>query len=306
MANKINTKELGIADKPRFLNTRNIVIGIIALVLIVIAGGFFYFTGDVEEGEEDVVQTEGFEGEEVRLLYVVDSSWEPYMWEDEDGEVVGFAAELLDRIMTELDIPYKFEILPWARALKLLETGEADAGLVVSHTAERESIFYYNEEQVKYTEGAEIPEFTLVESEAVFFVRKLVADSIEFESFEQIARDGYRVGVVTGFNYELLGSDMNLVEIISDEQAMLDLSEGLIDMYDRNKLVGLSLIKKLNLTEEITFLDKEVSVTPMYMLFSRNSDYPNLEQINEEVHRITLELKESGEYDEIYNKYIQE
>ncbi len=277
---------------------KKIIIGIIALTLI------FMFSGCASIDEETPAQTEDIEAEEVRLLYVVDSSWEPYMWEDEDGEVVGFAAELLDRIMTELDIPYKFEILPWARALKLLETGEADAGLVVSHTAERESIFYYNEEQVKYTEGAEIPEFTLVKSEAVFFVRKLYADSIKFESFEQIARDGYRVGVVAGYNYENLGDDMNLVEVISEEQAILDLNEGLIDMYPRNKLVGFSLIKKLNLTEEITFLDKEVSNTPMYILFSRNSDYPNLEQINEEVHRITLELKESGEYDEIINKYV--
>jgi polar amino acid transport system substrate-binding protein len=176
---------------------------------------------------------------------------------------------------------------------------------VVSHSAERESIFYFNEEQIKFnTEGTEMPEFTFVESEAVFFVRKLFVDSIKFESFEQIARDDYRVGVVVGFNYENLGDDMNLVEVISEEQAMLDLNKGLIDMYPRNKLVGLSVVKKLNLTEEIIFLDKKVSSTPMYMLFSRNSDYPNLEQINEEVHRVTLELKESGEYDEIYGRYM--
>jgi polar amino acid transport system substrate-binding protein len=278
-----------------------IFIGIVAVVVIVV--GAFMFLNLGEETEEIAKKVIG-EGEE-RVLYVVDSSWKPYMWEDGDGEVVGFAVDLLDRIMTELNISYKFEILPWARALKLLEMGAADAGLVVSHSAERESIFYFNEEQIKFnTEGTEMPEFTFVESEAVFFVRKLFVDSIKFESFEQIARDDYRVGVVVGFNYENLGDDMNLVEVISEEQAMLDLNKGLIDMYPRNKLVGLSVVKKLNLTEEIIFLDKKVSSTPMYMLFSRNSDYPNLEQINEEVHRVTLELKESGEYDEIYGRYM--
>ncbi len=276
---------------------KKIIIGIVALICI------FMFSG-CNTIEETPAQTEDIEEEEVRLLYVVDSSWPPYMSEDEDGEVVGFAAELLDRIMNELNISYKFEILPWSRALKLLETGGADAGLLVSHTAERESFFYFNDDQIKFnTEGAEIPEFTTANSESVFFVRKLHADTIKFESFEQIAQDGYRVGVVQAFNYDMYPDDMNIVEVISEEQLMLDLSEGLIDMYSRNKLVGLAMRKKLGLTNEITYLDKEVAVTPMYMLFSRNSDYPNLEQIDKEVQRVILELKESGEYEEIYNKY---
>jgi ABC-type amino acid transport substrate-binding protein len=281
-------------------NKKWLIIGIVAVVVIV--GVFLIFS--FANGEDDITG-EIVEGEEERKLYVVTSPWEPYMWE-ENGEYTGFAVDLLDRIMTELNISYKFEILPWVRAEKLGDVGEADALLVVSHSEKRLPYYYSNEEQIKFYEGEiEMPEFRFTESVSGFFVRKALASSFKFDSVEQVAQDGYLVGLNTGYEYGIPVELWNTVRIISEEQAMLDLDAGLIDVYHANKLVGLSIIKKLNLTDELIFIEdqKGKEVNAMYILFSRASDYPNLEQINKDVHRVTLELKESGEYDEIVRRY---
>ena len=284
---------------------KKIIIGIIAIVIIVI--GIFVFLNTDSSETTRKVSTE--ESSEIRKLYVVTSPWKPFMYE-EDGEYKGLAVELLDRIMTELDIPYTFELLPWTRALKLVELGEADAALTATYSPERALYVYFTPEQIRYAEeGGEIPESTLVAGEFVFFVRKLVANSFRFESGEQVVEDEYRVGINQSYIYTVIPTDdPNLIteEFVDEEEGILALMEGGIDVFLAEKLVGTSVLKDVGLEDEVTYIEHEKGegIFPEYILFSKNSDYPYIQQLVEDVDRVIIELKRSGEYDKIYNKYL--
>lgn len=286
------------------MENKLIIIGIVVTVVIIV-GAFVFFNSRTETIEITEQETE-----EVRKLYVVTSPWKPYMYE-EDGEYVGLAVELLDRIMTELDVAYVFELLPWTRALKMVELGEADIALVATYTSERAEFIRFTPEQVRYsTERGDIPESALVVGEYVFFVRKLLVDSIHFDSMEQVIEDEYRIGVSQDYVYEfLLTNDSRLItkEYADHIEGMRALFAGSVDVFVVEKLVGISTAKDLGLENELTFieLNTDKALFPEYFLYGKNTDYPGMEQLMEDVDRVIVELKRTGEYDEIYNKYLE-
>ncbi len=88
---------------------------------------------------------------------------------------------------------------------------------------------------------------------------------------------------------------------------MQALFEGEVDLYVVERLVGLSTAKDLGLENELTFieLNTDKALFPQYILFAKNSDYPNMEPLVEDFYRVLVELKQNGEYDEIYAGYIE-
>jgi len=284
-----------------------IIIGIVAIVVIV-AGAvlFFSFRG----GDEITGEVIGQEIDEVRVLRIVTSPWKPYMYEV-DGENVGLAVDLLDRIMIELDVPYTFELLPWTRALKLAESGEADVPLVATYTSERTKFLYFTPEQASYSvQGGDIPESTFLVGEYVFFIRNILADSLQFESVDKVIEDEYRIGVSQGYIYDFIPyEDPRLItsEFSDHVVGMQALFDGRVDVYAVEKLVGISTMKDLGLENDLTFveLNTDKAFFPLYFPYSKNSDYPNVEQLTEETNRVIVELKRSGEYVEIISKYLK-
>jgi len=110
------------------MENKKIIIGVVVLVALVI-GIFFGFnlrTETIELTEEVILEDEGL------TLHVRTSSWKPYMYE-ENGEHKGIAVDLLNLVMTRLDVNYDFELVPWSRSLKLAEVGDADALLAAGY-----------------------------------------------------------------------------------------------------------------------------------------------------------------------------
>jgi len=287
---------------------RNMIIGVVALVALV-ASAFVFFNMEDEKTEEITEEFIGGQGRG-KVLYVVTSPWKPYEYE-EDGEYKGLAVELLDRVMTDIDVPYTFELLPWTRALKLAELGGADGLYVATYTPEREEFLYFSPEQVRYyLEGGDIPESSIVTGEYVFFVRSALIDSISFESVEQIIRDEHRVGISQDYIYAFLPTDNpNLLttEFIDHKKGMQAMFEGQVDMFVVEKLVGLSTARDLGIQDKVTFIELNLdeALFPLYLIFSKNSDYPDMEQLGEKVNQAIIELKASGEYDEIYDEFVR-
>lgn len=64
----------------------------------------------------------------------------PHVWRGEKGPQ-GYAFELFQRVTRQAELAAELQFFPWARALLMLQGGQAQAALVISRTAERETQF---------------------------------------------------------------------------------------------------------------------------------------------------------------------
>ena len=284
---------------------RKIIIGVVIVVIVLV--GAFMFMNTTGESEEITGKVIG--GEEV--LYVVTSPWKPYMYE-EDGEYKGIYVDIMDLAFDNLGIEYKFEIFPWPRAYAMGEEGVADGLLGASYKPEREPVVRFTPEQkvmVDIVNRGEIPpsEAYLGMITQVFFIRKIYEGKKEFESPEQIADGDYRIGINKGYGYApvIYDSNWTLVEHITEEDSFSALESGEIDLYIASKAVGLSVLKEIDLLDEITFIEKPIALTPSFLLFTKASDYPNLDEIVKQFDEELIKIHESGEYNEIYRRYTE-
>lgn len=274
---------------------------IAALVLIV--GGILFFNlrngGDKMTG--GVIDTDTG-----RKFLIVGESWPPMEFE-QDGIAKGAHVEVVDMVMERLDIPYEIKFVPWARALKMAESGEADALLSAAYSAERDEWAFYTEDQ-KLAENKVLPKAYLDAMSMVFFIKKRSEGILMYDSFKQIASDNYKVGLDAGYAYvdDVLeaGWDAEYYHTIPDNFQALN--EGTTDMYLQDKIAGLQMIKELGLEDEITYIDKPVMTFIYYLPFSENSDYPNIEALWEQSLVELEKIQKSGIIDEIYERYMED
>ena len=230
-------------------------------------------------------------------------------WEyTENGKTKGIDAEVVHRIMTKLNVSYKFELVPWPRALKMLEKGEADVCVSVSHKESRESFLYYTEEQKAFSTTGKIPKDHLWITEYVFFINKKYKKSLKFKSYKQIKTDGYRVGIQKDYAYnpEFWAANLELLHtVIEPEDGFQALIDGRIDVFPCYKSLGLVVLKKMGLSEKIIYLPKALFCKPYLLVPARNSDYPNLKEIMKKFYVELRKMRRSGEWQQIYDKYIK-
>jgi len=294
-------------DQPH--SKKKIIIGIavvitVAIVITLIVGVFVFLNLRTEPTELTEQETS-----EVRPFVISTLDWEPHVYLDEEGIVRGISVDVVDRIFSRLNVAYEIRVIPWPRVLKEVQTGEADASLATSYTDERTEFLYYVEEGLNYTSEPFPPYFVTV-SDSVFFVRKQIKDAVIFDTPEEIVERGYRVGVISGFYsaekiYETGIDPANVVEYFDTESGFQGLDGGVIDIYLQEKAVGFTVLNRMGLGERITAHPQSFFKNPQYVAFSKQSDYPDLLNFREQFLDELRKIHESGEYDEIYNSYIE-
>ena len=74
------------------------------------------------------------------LLRLTTHELPPYSFrEGTDQRLRGVAVEVVDCVLSRIGRPYEVQVLPWARAQKLVQNGEADGFFAASRNAEREA-----------------------------------------------------------------------------------------------------------------------------------------------------------------------
>ncbi len=279
-------------------------------MLILIAGGFLIFgLRESEEITEEVIGEESSElAEEEEVLYVVTDPLKPYSYEA-GGEYRGIAYDLLDLVMTRLDIDYKFELIPWSRVLKRAEEGEADCVLSGAYSLDREPYIAYTPEQLAYGREGITPSVYLHEFNGAFFILKLIEDTFVYESIEQLELNNYRVGVQQGYKYreDVDNANWNKISQVTVADGMDALMNGEIDLLMTYKEVGLKVRNDMGLRNEISVAKGPAPFETYYfLLFTKNSDYPNIGELQKRVDEELVKIHESGEFDKIYDKYVKE
>lgn len=70
----------------------------------------------------------------------VSSEVPPFLWRGPNGPE-GYAYELFQRVMKRADVSAQLEFYPWARAMRMVLAGQAQACLVTGRTLSREKLF---------------------------------------------------------------------------------------------------------------------------------------------------------------------
>jgi polar amino acid transport system substrate-binding protein len=289
----------------------NKIIGIsIGIIIISISlGSFFFFENTFVQQEESSVSTgtsyDAIMENDRKLLLVIDENFPPFSFKV-NGIATGIDVEILELAMSRLEIPFETKALPWSRALKMVETGEADVLVGAGYSDERAEYLYFTKDQVTSQKTGKLPESYSTVHDVGFFIRQIHEDSLDFESLEQIKEMGYRVGVDAGYVYNeiLVREGLDIIEYNSGNESFLALNRGEIDMYLGYQNVGLWILDGMELQNEITYIDKPLFSYTLLAPFSKTSDYPNLKEIWEQTNNELEKIHENNEVEAIYDRYI--
>lgn len=173
------------------------------------------------------------------LIAVGDENLAPFSYL-EDGKPSGYDVDIIRAIEDQFGKKITIRLMPWSEAIDTVTSGEADILLGVSQTDQRREIL-------------DFPERTITQR-SVFFVDK---DRFLDPTLDPLHFDGV-VGVRTeGANKELVRAQFPtsvLKEFPSQEDAILALSRGEVDMFAGNYYVGLYDIQKDHLENQIKVL----------------------------------------------------
>lgn len=244
--------------------------------------------------------------EDVRPLIIVGGTWAPYEYYEID-QITGINVEVIEIIMDRLDIPYEIRFLPFSASYKMVQEGSADAHLSLSYKESREEFVYYTPDQIQFGKDKTIPQNYLHMSEYVFFTNKEYK-SLEINSYEDIKKYGYKLGIIEGYSYnsEFWDANLTATTIKDTTEAFRKLEHNEIELLFMDKTGGIADLKSIMLLQEIGHLDKVFLSKPYSVQFSKNSDFPDIEDVMNKFNIELSKLKETGEYQAIYDKYLKE
>jgi polar amino acid transport system substrate-binding protein len=213
---------------------------------------------------------------------------------EENGKPTGIGTELTREIFKRLGEPIEMKIVPGARALSMLQSGEADALFALAKTEERKGF-------------AVFPEEILVDQPVSIFVKK--SSSINYNGdIKSIYQ--YRIGIIRGgrfssaFEAALANKLFKSVEEVDDIQLNISKLElGRIDIIVGSRLSILFYAKKMGKLNVIRELQPPIAASsPAYLAFSQKGKAARLSSRFDAVLR---EMRKDGAYDRILGAYIK-
>lgn len=224
--------------------------------------------------------------------------WEPYIGTQMPNQ--GYVAELIRAAFADQGMTVEIEFYPWARALHLARTGEADGLMPEYFDARRESDFEYS---------AGFPGGPLV-------LYRRQSDEIEFSADPGSEQDtalralkARRFGVVRGYlNTPVFDAADYLTkfEANDDEANLRKLVFGRTDLAVIDRRVAEHLIRTRHpeYSGKIVPMHPPLAEIPLFIAFSRNS--PRLRESIAAFNAGLRAMEADGRITELYRRYILE
>lgn len=215
-------------------------------------------------------------------------AYPPMEYENKKGKAEGVAVEIVETIMADLGHNVNISVLPWTRAVKMVRTGKAAAIFTAYKNPTREVFLDYCNEVL-------IPQ-------AIFFYAK--KDSLIQFNGDWASIENKRIGVVSTISYgqqfEQRKHLFKIDRVHKREHNFDKLLKGRIDLAPESLYVADYTLKKMGLTDEITSISGKLESIASYIAFSKKR---NLLKLRDDFDNQLKNMKESGEYYEILNKY---
>lgn len=226
-------------------------------------------------------------------LELVTMEYPPYEYE-ENNTVKGLAVEVVQEAFRRIDQPISIQILPWARAIGLIEKGQADAIFTT----------YKNEEREKFADYSE--QVLILQTMALFVVKE---SPIEFDGqLEKINQ--YEIGLVRQFSYgSHLDNALNQGVIskidfsTTVEFNVAKLLKRRFDIMASDQYSAIHILNNLGKLHEVRRLTPHVQQVPSYLAFSKKRQLTSVKTLFDQA---LFQMKIDGTYQRIIQNFLQE
>lgn len=226
-----------------------------------------------------------------RTLEVVTLQYPPYAYK-EKSDVKGVATEVVRAVFRKMGQPIEIKLYPWARAIKMIELGEADAIFTAYKNPTREKFSDYSRE-------------ILIQQAISLFVLK--SSPAEFDGdLGKLLK--YRFGGVrkvsygTVFDQAVENGVISSPELtITGEVNMSKLLKGRFDILVSNRYGALYILKKMNKLDKVRELSPIVQSVPSYITFSKKRD---LTLVRDKFDVVLADMKRNGTYGKIISNFF--
>lgn len=223
-----------------------------------------------------------------KLMFVT-MNYPPYAYES-NNKIQGFNIDILNEIFTRMNVKIEYKVVPWARAVKMIQEGDADAIFPFFKTKERELFTDY-------------PNHFTTEPIAMFVLKE---SKIQYSgNLSQLSQ--YKFGRVRGYSSGKEFDDAvknNIVKIDKATHSELNLKKFFKKRFDilvDNKYVILDQLKKQNSLDKIEELSPLLIDSKAYLGFSKKRNHA---EIIEKFNFFLKEIKLDGTYEKIINSYF--
>ena len=198
-------------------------------------------------------------------LRVVGFSYPPFMYLDERNAPAGPMVELVAEAMRRMGQPARIELLPLARALQQVESGEASAMFTVKKTPQREAQYVFSSEPL------------LIQEYVIFVAHD---STLAFRGDLGVLAMS-SIGVVGATSYGAIfdaaaqqGVFKKLEMSSSHEANFRKLLAGRMDAIVCSRAVGLEILKQLQATGRVKISGPPIETTQSYLMFNKAAATP--------------------------------
>jgi len=225
-------------------------------------------------------------------LRLVSLHYPPYI-ETVDGKVDGIATRIVREAFRRIDQPISIEVLPWARSILYIETGQADAIYTIFKNSEREKFADYSQ-QVLFDQTISL--FTLKERHIAYDGRFKTLSGYSFcavnkVSYGEIFDQAVEAGVINQIN-----------STTSASQCAQMLTKRRVDIWVNNTYGGFHVADALSLLPSLKVLEPIIQSTPSYIAFSKQNQ---LTDIRDKLDKALEEMKRDGTYTAMIEGYFK-
>lgn len=200
-------------------------------------------------------------------LHVVGFSYPPFMYPGARNAPAGPMVEVVAEAFRRVGQPAKIDLLPLARALLQVETGEAGAMFTVKKTPQREAQYVFSSEPL------------LVQDYVIFVARD---STLAFRGDLAVLAMS-SVGVVGATSYGAIfdaaaqqGVFKKLEMSASHEANFRKLLAGRMDAIVCSRAVGVEILRQLQATRRVKISGPPIETTHSYMMFNKAVATPQL------------------------------
>ena len=232
-------------------------------------------------------QVHALQAAEPTLKTIIIANYAPYSFVNPDGSSDGFSVELMQAVTQVMGVKLEIKVDTWDNARHALENGTIDFLPMMAYSAERDKLYDFS------------PPHTIAYD--AFFTRK---DANPIRSMDDLQGKNI-IAMQSDQAHDYLSSltfkqpgQIILVESLPDALRLLASGKG--DTALMPKLVGLALIRDLNLTNlGLSPVVVEAYNRP-FSFAVRDGNQGVLERLNQGL----VIIKATGQYDEIYKKWF--
>ncbi len=218
-------------------------------------------------------------------LVLTGPPWAPYLYEDHEKQ--GFAVEVVSSIFDLVELEAETKIVPWRRVIWVAQNEQADGLIGVWHHEDREEFLIFSD-----------PYYS---SPIVAVYHK--DNPLPGCSVDDLA--GKRAGLREGAWYGaaiMEDEAMHQVSVSHDLSMLRMLKEGRLDSAIGDGLILNSIIEEHeDLREALRICGTALADIPLH--FAAVKSRPDAEQIVEQFNQGLKQLRESSEYERIYERY---